>query len=136
MTQRAAVRFPFAAGHRLLDYQGKCASPHGHTFVAELVVEGDLNALGLVADFTDLKAVAGNWIRDHWDHGFLVNQRDTALLAALGAIPEAKVYQTPGNPSAEHLAALLLAEVGPLLPARLVRVRVWESDTQYGEALP
>ena len=25
------------AGHRLLNYQGKCSSPHGHTFRAEVV---------------------------------------------------------------------------------------------------
>lgn len=136
MTHRAAIRLPFAAGHRLLGYPGRCASPHGHTFVAELVVEGDLDELGLVADFTDLKAIAGGWIREHWDHGFLVAQEDQVLRAALASVPEAKAYVTPGNPSAEHLAALLLEQVGPLLPARLTRVRVWESDTQYGEATP
>ena len=41
------VAITFDAGHRLLNYPGKCASPHGHTFTAEVLVAGrDLDGRG------------------------------------------------------------------------------------------
>ena len=32
------IELTFDAGHRQLYYQGKCESPHGHTFKAEILV--------------------------------------------------------------------------------------------------
>ena len=85
------VAITFDAGHRLLDYHGKCASPHGHTFTAEVLVTGqELDRLGLVVDFGDVKTPLKRWIDEHWDHGFLLNDRDGVLISALAAVPEAR----------------------------------------------
>ena len=57
------IEVSFDSGHRLLDYDGKCAFPHGHTYRAEVFLEGaSLDRLGLVFDFTELKAHIKDWI--------------------------------------------------------------------------
>lgn len=135
MSFRDRVEITFDAGHRLLDYPGKCASPHGHTFKAEVFVEGDeLDTLGLVVDFGEIKGSLKGWIDQHWDHGFLVNSEDSRLIAALCSIPEAKLYKFVGvNPSAEALARELFCVASERLGPCLSAVRVWESTTQYAE---
>ena len=53
------IEIAFDAGHRLLDYRGKCAFPHGHSYRAEvLVTKQELDDLGLAVDFTDLAKLA------------------------------------------------------------------------------
>ena len=135
MPYRDRVEISFDAGHRLLNYQGKCSSPHGHTFRAEVVVGGDsLNAIGLLLDFGDIKRILKEWIDDNWDHGFLLNSDDHALVSALRAIPEAKIYEFPStNPSAEAMARSLYCVAERQLGETLHSVRVWESTTQYAE---
>ena len=132
------VEIAFDAAHRLLDYPGKCAAPHGHTFRAEVLVATEhLDGVGLAIDFTRLKGALKTWIDEHWDHGFLLNAADTRLIEALRSVPESKLYLFPGvNPSAEAMARTLFEqarrEFGPLVRS----VRVWESATQYAEFVP
>lgn len=135
MPFRGRIEVAFDAGHRLLDYQGKCASPHGHTFRAEVLVHGDkLNELGLLRDFGDIKHAVKGWIDEHWDHGFLLNSHDALLRTALGAIPDAKLYVFNGvNPSAEAMAREVFNVAEARLGAALESVRIWESTTQYAE---
>ena len=137
MPFRDRVEITFDAGHRLLNYPGKCASPHGHTFRAEIIIEGDsLDPLGLVMDFGDIKRAIKAWIDDHWDHGFLVNSEDDELINALAAVAEAKVYKFAGvNPSAEAMARELFSVARGMLGTRLAAVRIWESKSQYAEFL-
>lgn len=129
------VEIAFDAGHRILGHKGKCASPHGHTFRAEVfVVASELDELGFVRDFGELKAPLKAWIDLHWDHGFLVNDADVALVQAFAGVPEAKVYCFRGsNPSAEGMARELYVEARHMLGAVVDRVRVWESPSQYAE---
>lgn len=135
MPFRDRIEVTFDAGHRLLGYEGKCASPHGHTFRAEVVVEGiELDELGLILDFGVVKSAVKGWIDQHWDHGFLVNSEDAELITALGSIPEAKVYCfAQSNPSAEAMARTLYEVAREFLGGSLAAVRMWESTTQYAE---
>ena len=137
MPFRGRVEVTFDAGHRLLDYVGKCASPHGHTFRAEVIVRGDaLDELGMLRDFGEIKAAVKLWVNEKWDHGFLLNSRDDALRTAFAAIPEAKVFVFDGvNPSAEAMARELFRVAECQLGGALASVRIWESTTQYGEYL-
>jgi 6-pyruvoyltetrahydropterin/6-carboxytetrahydropterin synthase len=132
------IEVTFDAGHRLLDYAGKCAAPHGHTYRAEVfVATRELDRLGLARDFGDVKAPLKAWIDAHWDHGFLLNDADTALVAALQALPESKLYLFRGmNPSAEAMASELFAEARRQLGSVVQRVRIWESPAQYAEYVP
>lgn len=132
------VEIAFDAAHRLLGYRGKCASPHGHTFRAEVLVAAQrLDDVGLAVDFRDLKGRLKSWIDERWDHGFLLNSDDTQLIEALRVVPEAKLYLFPGvNPSAEAMARELFDEARRQFGPAVQSVRVWESATQYAEYLP
>lgn len=135
MPYRDRIEVVFDAGHRLLNYVGKCASPHGHTFRAEIILEGEtLNDLGLLVDFSDIKRDVKQWIDSRWDHGFLLNAADRLLIDALSVVPEAKIYLFEGrNPSAEAMAHELHCVIHAAIPGFDVTVRVWESTTQYAE---
>ena len=132
------VAIAFDAGHRLLGYPGKCASPHGHTFTAEVLIAGrDLDSLGLVVDFGDVKGPLKRWIDEQWDHGFLLNDRDGALIEAFAAVPEAKLYLfQDANPSAEVMARELYGVARERIGEVVRSVRIWESPHQYAEYRP
>src|SRR5688500_17608979 len=100
MPFRDRVEVSFDAGHRLLGHQGKCSAPHGRTCRAEVFVEGEtINEMGLVIDFVDLKRPLKEWIDRSWNHAFLVNSDDVALVNALDTVAESKVYRFLGvNP--------------------------------------
>ena len=131
------VEVSFDAAHRLLDYDGKCASPHGHTYRAEVFVgRTELDDLGLAVDFGDIKRPLKNWIDTNWDHAFLLNDRDQSLIGALQTIPESKLYCFPDrNPSAEAMAFTLYGVMSLELGCDLLRVRIWEAG-QYADYIP
>ncbi|MDQ3700587.1 MAG: 6-carboxytetrahydropterin synthase [Chloroflexota bacterium] len=132
------IELTFDAAHRLVGDHGKCASPHGHTFRAEVFVAvRDLDALGMGVDFRELKGRLKGWIDAHWDHAFLAGDGDTALIEALRSVPESRLYLFRGvNPSTEALARELFGVAAREFGTIVERVRVWESPTQYAEYIP
>ncbi|MFP6635354.1 MAG: 6-carboxytetrahydropterin synthase [Dehalococcoidia bacterium] len=129
------IETTFDSGHRLLDYDGKCAFPHGHTYWAEVFLESDtLDAQGLVFDFTELKRRVKSWIDDNWDHSFLLNSRDTELINGLATASKGRIYQfDEENPSCEVLSRVLYTKIVELCGVSPVKVRLWESLDQYAE---
>ncbi|MCH7605937.1 MAG: 6-carboxytetrahydropterin synthase [Chloroflexi bacterium] len=129
------IETTFDSGHRLLDYDGKCAFPHGHTYRAEVFLAADsLDRRGLVFDFTELKHNIKAWIDANWDHAFLVNSRDTELIAGLASSAKGRIYQFPDeNPSCEVISRELYRKVAELCGVTPVKVRLWESLDQYAE---
>ncbi len=129
------IEILFDAGHRLLDYPGDCGVPHGHTYKAEVMLHSDsLDDMGFVLDFTELKTSVGKWVNLHWDHGFLINDRDQELQSALRSLKRSKVFEFHDeNPTAEviarHLYNVLRSQYGELVS----KVRIWESPNQYAE---
>lgn len=117
--------FSFCYGHRLLGHPGKCGHPHGHngrTLVT--LTELELNADGMVRDFTELKATIGHWIDENLDHKMILSVEDplTPLLQELGE----PVFLTDANPTAESLAKLLF-DVTAKEGFPVVRVEFWET---------
>lgn len=129
------IEITFDSGHRLLDYEGKCAFPHGHTHCAEVFQESSsLDSLGLVFDFTELRSRVKTWIDDNWDHAFLANSRDTELIAGLKPVAKGRLYQfEEENPTFEVMSRELYKQVKELCGVAPVKVRLWESTTQYAE---
>jgi 6-pyruvoyltetrahydropterin/6-carboxytetrahydropterin synthase len=129
------IETTFDSGHRLLDYDGKCAFPHGHTYRAEVFLESDtLDSQGLVFDFTELKRRVKSWIDDNWDHCFLLNSRDTELINGLAPASKGRIYRfTEENPSCEVLSRVLYTKIVELCGVSPVKVRLWESTDQYAE---
>lgn len=129
------IETTFDSGHRLLDYDGKCAFPHGHTYRAEVFLQSDtLDSQGLVFDFTELKHRIKSWIDANWDHSFLLNSRDVELIEGLTPASQGRIYQfQEENPSCEVLSRELYNKVVELCGVTPVKVRLWESLDQYAE---
>jgi 6-pyruvoyltetrahydropterin/6-carboxytetrahydropterin synthase len=60
------VRVGFEAAHDIPGHKGKCARLHGHSYRVEAEFSGrELDPLGMLCDFTDLKAVLNEFLPDH-----------------------------------------------------------------------
>ena len=124
-------RIEFCYGHRLLDYEGICRHPHGHNAIAEVEVRADrLDSRGMVMDFGDIKRMVKGWIDRELDHKMIL-RRDDPLVPALQQLGE-PVYLLDSNPTVERIARLIY-DVATEEGLPVVRVRVWETPTSFGE---
>ena len=97
---------PFCYGHRLLNYNGKCRNLHGHNGLAVITIESEtLDDLGMVTDFSEIKAKVSKWIDDNLDHRMLLHKEDP-LLPTLKEMSE-PVFVMDVNPTAESIAKLI-----------------------------
>ncbi len=132
-------RIKFCAGHRLYKHGGKCEFFHGHNYIADFHVAGDeVDDVGRVIDFAELKRLFKGWIDEHWDHAFLLNEADENGIAAIRQVVPCKYYTLPTNPTAEGMASYLLERVCPKLlegtGVTCVKVAIWETEDSFAEA--
>ena len=116
----------FCYGHRLLDYDGKCRHLHGHNGRAVLTLEApQLDALGMVMDFSRIKSVVSAWIDEALDHRMLLHCDDPVLpLLRQQGEP---VFVMDVNPTAENIAKLIFDyAAGQGFP--VVEVKLWETE--------
>ncbi len=103
----------FCAGHRVHGHESKCAHLHGHNYRVHFDVQGSLDALGRVMDFSVIKDRLCQWLEHNWDHRFLVWEKDP-IAAYLWDIDKTGVIRVPFNPTAENMAEYLVTTVGPM----------------------
>ncbi len=126
---RVTKEISFCYGHRLLNYAGKCRNLHGHNGRAVVTLEApELDALGMVVDFTEIKRTLGSWIDQTLDHRMILHRDDPAIpeLRRLGE----PFIEVDVNPTAETIAKLIFdhaMERG--LP--VVEVTMWETDSSF-----
>jgi 6-pyruvoyltetrahydropterin/6-carboxytetrahydropterin synthase len=130
MTVLLGRRETFNAAHQLCnpdltDEQnqrlfGKCVNLHGHNYVLEVVVGGEVDqASGYVFDLKTLSDVISRQVIRDVDHRNL--NTDVPWLKGL-------------IPTAENLAQAFWERLAPELPDGLLRsVRVWETDKNWAE---
>jgi 6-pyruvoyltetrahydropterin/6-carboxytetrahydropterin synthase len=131
MTVLVGRRESFNAAHQLYDPDlseaenrrlfGKCASMHGHNYVVEVVVAGEIDpTTGYVLDLKVLSDVVTRQVIRDVDHRNL----------------NADVWWLKGRvPTTENLAQAFWDRIEPELPDGLLRtVRVWETDKNWAEA--
>jgi 6-pyruvoyltetrahydropterin/6-carboxytetrahydropterin synthase len=130
MTVLVGRRESFNAAHQLWDPDlsddenrrrfGKCANLHGHNYVLEVVVAGEIDrATGYVLDLKLLSDVITRQVIRDVDHRNL----NTDVSWLKGRVP-----------TAENLAQACWDRLQPELPAGLLRsVRVWETDKNWAE---
>jgi 6-pyruvoyltetrahydropterin/6-carboxytetrahydropterin synthase len=111
--------YTFAAAHSIRGHRGECRHLHGHTYRVRVHVSAaELDELGMVVDFADLKEVIGE-VLGPFDH------------RVINDVPPFDERNTTAELIAQHAAE----EVDRRLVARFAgRVRVaksevWESDT-------
>ena len=130
MTVVVGRRESFNAAHQLCDPDlsdeehrrmfGKCVNLHGHNYVLEVVVAGEIDqATGYVLDLKVLSHVIKTHVICDVDHHNL--NTDVPWLKGL-------------IPTSENLAQAIWDRLRPELPAGLLRaVRIWETDKNWAE---
>ena len=124
---RVTREITFCYGHRLLNYEGKCRHLHGHNGRAVLTLEApQLDALGMVVDFSRIKRVVGAWIDETFDHKMILH-RDDPVLPFLRQQGE-PVCVVDCNPTAENIAKLIY-DFAAAQGFPVVEVRLWETES-------
>lgn len=123
-------RLHFNAAHRVydpalsdeenLELFGPCSNPHyhGHNYELDVSVEGEIDPkTGYVMDLARLKAIVEHEVLRHLDHRNL--NVEVPFLSGV-------------NPTAEQIAVACWNVLAPhLAPARLHRVRLWETPRNF-----
>ena len=130
LTVGVTRRATFAAAHvlRRADWSeernrevfGGCAGEHGHNYVLEVTVSGQVDpATGMILNLKDLDRIIREAVVGEVDHRHL--NRDVAFLAGV-------------MPTAENLALAFWRELEPRLSSsRLRKVRLVESENNAAE---
>ena len=132
------VHSHFHAGHRQLDYEGKCAWVHGHTWRGRFTVRAErfprIEKLDMAVDFGALKGIF-----KFLDHKMLISARDTLFQQPEVFDPQGVVVMPGENPSVENVALYCLNEAVDLL-AKLfpgegidyhIEVEIQETDNNF-----
>lgn len=111
--------FQFAAAHSIRGHRGECRHLHGHTYRVRVhVAAEELDEIGMVVDFADLKAIVGE-VLGPFDHRVINDvppfdeRNTTAELIAQHAV--------------EEVDRRLVERFGGRV--RATKAEVWESDT-------
>lgn len=128
---RIVKKMDFCYGHRLMDYDGKCARPHGHNGILEVEIIGaTLDRRGMLYDFGDVKRRLMDFVDQRLDHRMLL-RKDDPLVAALASVGE-DVFVMDVNPTAENIAKLICME-GRNRELPVAAVRLWETPSSFAE---
>ncbi len=119
----------FCYGHRLLNYNGPCAHPHGHNGKVEVHLSGShLDSCDILFDFSKIREMVKNWIDQNLDHRMILKKEDP-LVKILQDLNE-PVYILNKNPTAETIAELIYNYcVSQKLPVE--EIRLWETPSSY-----
>ena len=102
----------FSATHHLLNYEGECENQHGHNWMVEAYVRGDiLDKSNILIDYEVLKREL-NAVLDLLDH------KD------INELPEFKGE----SPSSEMIAAFIYGKLKEKI-VQLNKISVWETQT-------
>lgn len=138
-------RLEFDAGHRIPDHNSQCRNLHGHRYVLEVTLSGDVvqapgaSDNGMLMDFSEIKRIARAHIVDVWDHAFLVYEGDHAVRGFLDTLPDHKTVVLDRIPTAENLDSIIFATLAPHYHGhygadlRLTRVRLYETPNCWAD---
>ena len=130
-------------GHRLMNYKGKCAHLHGHSYLWEVTVQSPrLDERGMVIDFKELKAVMEK-ILEPLDHAMLINLKDP-ILHVLKNMPatngqDSRTLGVSFNPTAENMAYHYGVAMNAIFDASgglfysIYKIKLWETATSFAE---
>jgi 6-pyruvoyltetrahydropterin/6-carboxytetrahydropterin synthase len=141
------TRLEFDAGHRIPNHKSQCRNLHGHRYVIEITLGGDIiknektSEDGMVMDFSDVKRIARESVVDVWDHAFLVYKNDDVVHNFLNTLPDHKTVIFETVPTAENMAAeafrILKNQYQDVYGNHLtlIRVRLYETPNSWADAM-
>ena len=140
----------FSAGH-FVSEEGKCESLHGHNYQVSARVIGDVNSLGMVLNFREIKQRLKR-LCSHWDHRLLLPKRSQSIKSTqkddrIEVITPDRRYDLPSGDivlldvietTAEELAQVLGEELTRDLKSsfpniRSIEVAIAESSTSQAQ---
>lgn len=139
-------RLEFDAGHRISTHNSQCRHLHGHRYVIEISLSGNIISdegvpeQGMVLDFSAIKRIAKEVIVDKWDHAFLVYAGDKPVVDFLQSIEDHKTVIFDSQPTAENLAVKAFQLLDRAFEAaygnrlRLEQVRLYETPNCWADA--
>jgi 6-pyruvoyltetrahydropterin/6-carboxytetrahydropterin synthase len=143
--QTITRKLEFDAGHRIPDHRSQCRNLHGHRYVLEITLQGDLVETegapdrGMVMDFADVKALAMEHLVNLWDHAFIVFKGDEQVRTFLDSMHEHKTVVLDRIPTVENLAAEAFRILSGVYDAhygvnlKLKRVRLYETPNCWAD---
>lgn len=126
----------FDAAHRVMNHESKCKMLHGHRYIVEASFSSEeLDKLGRVIDFGQIKDILQKWIDDSWDHNVILFEKDKILGDKISEITGQKIYYLPYNPTAENIGHYLFNKIIPKLftnsEIKCVSIRINETPNCY-----
>ena len=138
-------RLEFDAGHRIPDHESQCRNLHGHRYVIEITLEGEVqntagaSGNGMALDFSSIKAIARKHLIDAWDHAFLVWREDKAVVDFLATLSHHKTVLLDAVPTAENLARAAFDRLSPVYREnyghrlKLSKIRLYETPNCWAD---
>jgi 6-pyruvoyltetrahydropterin/6-carboxytetrahydropterin synthase len=143
--QTITRKLEFDAGHRIPDHRSQCRNLHGHRYVLEITLQGELVETegapdrGMVMDFADVKALAMEHLVNKWDHAFIVYARDEIVRGFLEQMADHKTVVLDRIPTVENLAAEAFRILSGVYDAhygvnlKLKRIRLYETSNCWAD---
>ena len=143
--QTITRKLEFDAGHRIPDHRSQCRNLHGHRYVLEITLQGELVETegapdrGMVMDFADVKALAMEHLVNKWDHAFIVYARDEVVRSFLETMADHKTVVLDRIPTVENLAAEAFRILSDVyndhygVDLKLKRVRLYETPNCWAD---
>lgn len=140
-------KLEFDAGHRISTHNSQCRHLHGHRYVIEITLSGNIISdegsveQGMIMDFAEVKRIAKTVLIDQWDHSFLVYSEDTVVLQFLQSIPGHKTVVLDAQPTAENLAVIAFGILDEAYQdiydnyLQLEQVRLYETPNCWADVL-
>lgn len=126
-------RIVFHAGHMLKDDDSKCYHPHGHEYVLECTLTGEVKTEGvengMVMNFGNLKEIMMKQIHDLVDHKFIVQFSDPRFEKFVDAVGESGIHIVRFAPTAENLVKYFYDILEGLFRHHKVRISLRLQET-------
>jgi len=131
-------RLEFDAAHRIINHESKCKMLHGHRYALEATfVAQNLDNLGRVIDFGEIKELLGAWIDKNLDHNTILSIHDKNLGDQIANTTGQKIYYINENPTAENIAKHILEEICPQIffskNVKCLAIKLYETPNCYVE---
>lgn len=110
-----------------MHHPGKCRHLHGHSAKADITLSSaELNEQAMVRDFSEIKALIGDWIDREFDHTLLLHEADPILPTLQDAGERVRVVAE--HPTAEFLARKIY-DYAKSAGLPVESVSLWETDS-------
>ncbi len=107
--------YRFEAAHRFLNSESKaCMTPHGHSWMATLVLAFMGQKLGESQMTVEFSRIKKNWktlIQETFDHSFMHNINDPIVEVLKNSEVEMRLIPFPGDPTTEIIALFMFRKM-------------------------